>query len=396
MNPFLEPKEDCLVANVFVPDTDEKSLPVVVYVHGGAFQGGSGNLFSPYKMVDEGKFIAVNFNYRLGVQGFLCLGTEDIPGNAGMKDQVALLRWVNRNIASFGGNPDDVTLTGYSAGSSSVDLITLSASAKGLFNKVIPESGVGYSELGVQIDPFVNAKEFASQLGFESEDVYELEKFYKQATFEQLTSDSFFDRPGSFVMVPCVERDTGSGAFLKEPPGEIMKRGDFPKLPTLIGFASKEGLLRAKMFSQWKDLMNADFSTFLPVDLKFRNQEEKDEVIKKIKHFYFDDKPVSEETYQGFINYFGDYMFSYPTVRAARLQAKAGNENVFLYQYSYYDDILISLRHSSDPEVKGADHSAQTFALLSLSMMPNVPESENYVKFKAILRKLWINFIKTG
>lgn len=130
-------QEDCLITNVYVPDTDDKNLPVVVYIHGGAFEIGFGNMMTPKHLVRNKKVIVVNFNYRLGVHGFLCLGTEDAPGNAGLKDQVALLRWVNKNIASFGGNPDDVTIAGYSAGSVSVDLLMLSKSAKGLFNKVI-------------------------------------------------------------------------------------------------------------------------------------------------------------------------------------------------------------------------------------------------------------------
>ncbi|CAB3245209.1 unnamed protein product [Arctia plantaginis] len=66
--------------------------------------------------------IVVTFNYRLGIHGFLCLGTENIPG---MKDQLALLKWIQQNIAAFGGNPKDVTIAGYSAGSISVDLLTI-------------------------------------------------------------------------------------------------------------------------------------------------------------------------------------------------------------------------------------------------------------------------------
>ncbi|KAI5642275.1 carboxylesterase family domain-containing protein [Phthorimaea operculella] len=164
-------QEDCLVANVYVPDTDVKNLPVVVVVHGGGYLVGFGNLNNPKHMVQTKRAIYVDFNYRLGIHGFLCLGTPDAPGNAGMKDMVALLRWVKRNIASFGGNPDDVTIDGQSAGSSAVDLLLLSKAAKGLFHKAIPESGANVATWSVQIDPIANAKEFAkSDLGFENVD----------------------------------------------------------------------------------------------------------------------------------------------------------------------------------------------------------------------------------
>ncbi|XP_047523259.1 para-nitrobenzyl esterase-like [Pieris napi] len=104
--------EDCLVANVYIPDTTKMNLPVVVYVHGGGYIVGYGNLFTYKHFVKTHEVIVVTFNYRLGAHGFLCLGTDAVPGNAGMKDQVALLRWVKENIANFGGDPDDVTIAG--------------------------------------------------------------------------------------------------------------------------------------------------------------------------------------------------------------------------------------------------------------------------------------------
>ncbi|XP_013174952.1 PREDICTED: cholinesterase-like, partial [Papilio xuthus] len=113
-NPNSTESEDCLIANIYVPDTKTNKLPVLVYVHGGAYQIGYGEFAVAKNLMREKEMIIINFNYRLGPHGFLCLGTPDVPGNAGMKDQVALLRWVKKNIASFGGNPDDVTIIGYS------------------------------------------------------------------------------------------------------------------------------------------------------------------------------------------------------------------------------------------------------------------------------------------
>lgn len=157
-------KEGCLITNVFVPDTTEKNLSVLVYSHGGGFVSGFGNFAQGTEMMRTKYFIMVTFNYRLGIHGFLCLGTKDIPGNAGMKDQLALLRWVQKNIGSFSGNPDDVTLPGFSAGSASEDLLMLSKAAEGLFHRVIPESGGNLAAFTVQRDPLKIAKTHAKEL----------------------------------------------------------------------------------------------------------------------------------------------------------------------------------------------------------------------------------------
>ncbi|VVC88033.1 unnamed protein product [Leptidea sinapis] len=182
-------KEYCLIANLFVPDTKENNLPVVVNIHGGGFQICYGNLNTYKNLIRSKRIIIETFNYRLGPFGFLCLGTKDAPGYAGMKDQVALLRWVNQNIAEFDGNPEDVTIDGYSAGSSSVDLLMLSESARGLFHKAIPESGAGIAAFSVQTDPKANAMEYAKLLNYTgSGSVADLEKYYKSLSYELLVS----------------------------------------------------------------------------------------------------------------------------------------------------------------------------------------------------------------
>uniref|UniRef100_A0A2A4J4U9 Carboxylic ester hydrolase n=2 Tax=Heliothis virescens TaxID=7102 RepID=A0A2A4J4U9_HELVI len=384
--------EDCLIANIYVPDTNEKNLPVLVYVHGGAFVLGFGDMTTATQLMKTKDFIMVTFNYRLGIHGFLCLGTEDIPGNAGMKDQVALLRWVNENIANFGGNPNDITLAGYSAGSASVDLLLLSKATKGLFHRVIPESGANLAAFGVQRDPLEIAKSHAKTLQFaDFEDISALEQFYKTAPMELLTADPFLERPDStFLFGPCVERDT-EGAFLTESPLTILKKGDYDKLPLLYGFANMEGLFRIELFDEWKDKMNNNFSEFLPADLKFETDKAREEVIKAIKDFYFNGQPVSENNVLGYVDYFSDVIFAYPTLWSAKLQVEAGNDKVYLYEYSFVDDNVAVVPHT---DVRGAPHCAQTFAVMDGEN--ESLESPEYQNMRKIIREMWHNFIKTG
>lgn len=112
-----EVSEDCLYLNVFTKNLQANTnlKPVIVYIHGGAFQLGSASDHEP-NLLMERDIVLVSINYRLGALGFLSMGTEEIPGNAGFKDQVLALRWVQKNIVKFGGNPELVTLMGNSAG----------------------------------------------------------------------------------------------------------------------------------------------------------------------------------------------------------------------------------------------------------------------------------------
>ena len=138
--------EDCLTLNVWTAAkrADEKR-PVMVWIHGGGFQfGSSANPATDGGALAARGVVVVSFNYRLGVLGFLAhpeLDAEAPSGNYGLLDQLAALRWVKANIAGFGGDPDNVTLFGESAGAMAVGIVMASPLAHGLFHKAIGESG---------------------------------------------------------------------------------------------------------------------------------------------------------------------------------------------------------------------------------------------------------------
>ena len=138
--------EDCLFLNIFKKEEvkENDNLPVLVYIHGGGFKGGCGH----EKHFDEPIWplkgmIGVTINYRLGPLGFMAL--EGIDLNLGLYDQVEALRWIKNNISSFGGDPNNVTLMGQSAGAMSATHLILSPSTKGLFHKAVLSSGGGVS-----------------------------------------------------------------------------------------------------------------------------------------------------------------------------------------------------------------------------------------------------------
>ena len=103
--------EDCLKLNIYVPSRGGESHPVMVWIHGGGLRSGSNNFieYGPLNFLD-GKVILVTINYRLGPLGFLSLGTEDVPGNAGMLDQILALQWIQNYIGEFRGDPNQVRI----------------------------------------------------------------------------------------------------------------------------------------------------------------------------------------------------------------------------------------------------------------------------------------------
>ncbi|KAK5910600.1 hypothetical protein CesoFtcFv8_004423 [Champsocephalus esox] len=167
--------EDCLYLNIFVPQGRKLStnLPVMVYLYGGAFLLGASNdmsflgvsLYDGKEMADRGGVIVVTVNYRVGPLGFLSSGDARLPGNYALWDQHAAISWVRRNIAGFGGNPDNITLFGQSAGAASVSFQMLSPHSKGLFRRAISQGGVALSPWALQKNPMALTKKIAMKVG---------------------------------------------------------------------------------------------------------------------------------------------------------------------------------------------------------------------------------------
>jgi para-nitrobenzyl esterase len=137
--------EDCLFLNVYTPRADEAARPVMVWIHGGAYTIGSGDLYDGSSFVRRGDVVVVTLNYRLGLLGWTPYDSLDPSlagsGNNGLRDQIEALRWVRDNIAAFGGDPGNVTIFGESAGGGSVAAILCAPEADGLYHKAIIQSG---------------------------------------------------------------------------------------------------------------------------------------------------------------------------------------------------------------------------------------------------------------
>ncbi|MBW8753840.1 MAG: carboxylesterase family protein [Sphingomonadales bacterium] len=236
-----EPSEDCLVLNVWAPDKAAKGakLPVIAWIYGGGFVNGGSSppTYSGENMARKG-VVFVSFNYRLGRFGTFLLPqlVGENAGNYGYMDQLAALKWIKRNIAAFGGNPDNVTLIGESAGGASVNTMLTSPMAHRLFQRAVVMSG-GNGEVGDD-DSRKRAQEaslaFAAAKGVQANDPQALEKlraFPGEAIVDGLNLAALFNpRPGALPFAsPFVDGQ------LAVDPGKAFASGRFARVPVMIG-----------------------------------------------------------------------------------------------------------------------------------------------------------------
>lgn len=230
--------EDCLYLNMWLPANAKprQKLPVMVWIYGGAFSGGSASMavYSGENIAKKG-VIYVAPNYRVGIFGFLAHpeatkeSGHDASGNWGLLDQVAALKWVRRNIAFFGGDPDNVTILGQSAGSMSVNDLQASPLAKGLFHKAIGMSG---STLGGALTSSTLA--VAEEQGLKLQAAMKVNSLAEMRTF---SSDKVMAAAQSNQVrsSPVVD-----GYFLPKSPAEIFKAGQQNDIPILVGCTAND------------------------------------------------------------------------------------------------------------------------------------------------------------
>ena len=237
--------EDCLTINLWTgaKDTTEKR-PVMVWIYGGGFQFGSSSQsrYNGTQFANDG-VILVSFNYRLGVFGFLALEELDNEGtnsgNFGLQDQLAALKWVKENIANFGGDPDNVTVFGESAGAHSVGLLVASPLPSGLFHKAILESGAYWESEHGSIETFDNARArgqvFLKKQGAHS--IFNLRAIsasqIRSATLWNSSTD-----PAITAFAPSIDK-----FVIPVAPSVAFDSGKTQKVPILAGFNGDEGAI---------------------------------------------------------------------------------------------------------------------------------------------------------
>jgi para-nitrobenzyl esterase len=361
--------EDCLYLNIWTaaPSPDDRR-PVVVYLPGGAFTGGSGNVpvYNGEGLAKRG-LVVVTVNYRVSVLGFLAhpeLTRESenhTSGNYGLLDQVAALLWVRKNIAAFGGDSTRVTIMGQSAGAMSVHCLISSPLAKRLFVRAIAQSG-----FGMQAGPWENlaAAEGTGARFAEAKGAASLAALRAMPAQELMAPVK-----GEFHFLPIVD-----GWFLPKRMDELLSAGEQNDVPTLTGWVADEGSF------------NDDYGR-VPAD-EFRNQVEKQAGVNadQILRLYPSSTPSEAAESQKSLARDG-YLVS-ESLWASRHSA--------IYKSQIYTYLFTHMQPGATKDHYLAFHSSElpyVFNNLNQSNRPWTPEDQ---KIAETMSTYWVNFIASG
>lgn len=334
--------EDCLYLNIFSPDREAKDnslLPVLVWIHGGSFKAGSSRkaYFYGNRLSNHGKIIVVSFNYRLGLLGFLTLeelNKEDssfpTSGNYGLLDQNFALKWVNENIKAFGGDPNNITLGGASAGAISVCFHLLMPISKGLFHKTIMESAscatpeyekqeqrptVAIPSLKGQIWQQIGLK-FMSDL--KCANVACLRNLPANA-IRNYQTESVFD----FVVYPVIDGNT-----IPDDPLKLFANGNFHKVDTIFGTTTDESTIFTNVVPL-REISETEYKGII----SYLSPQNATEIMPyySIKNYISPRKAILE-----FLTDFGALCIGRQMLRYIQAQGK----QVFEYQFNYAPSYL--------------------------------------------------------
>jgi para-nitrobenzyl esterase len=366
--------EDCLYLNVWTPAASAREhLPVIVWIHGGGYVGGSTSI----GMYDGSGYahkgvVLVSLAYRLGPYGFLAhadLSRESGHGSGtyGIEDLLAGLKWVQKNAAAFGGDPRNVTVFGHSAGSGAVSILAASPLAKGLFQRVIAMSGASFA-------PLQTTEEGASGLSIPT------------LKLAEQTGATFLSRLGAksigearSLSAESVQAGTGGGlAFrpvadgyvLPTDPYTLYQEGKFNDTPVLLGHTSDETLV----FGGPKSVTPAEFEA----QIKKQFGEQAAAVLAAYPH------ATDAEALSAARHVRNDTQFGWQMWTWAREQSKQGKGKVFSYYYNHHA-----------PQAEGSGHGSDLASHFQTLAIRGTPKKED-LALSDIISSYDINFAKTG
>ena len=332
--------EDCLSLNVWAP-ANADGAPVFVWIHGGSLTGGTGAdpMYAGARMAAEGA-VVVTINYRLGVLGYLAhpdLSAESpdgVSGNYGLLDQIEALRWVNRNIAAFGGDPDNITIAGESAGALSVMYLMAAPAAHGLFDKAIAQSAymISTPALREMVHGTPSAEETGLALSrqLEVRGLPRLRAMDPQAITVGAAMSGFF---------PLGNVD---GHFLPAQLVEVFDRGRQAPVPILAGF--NEGEIRSLRFllppqpadpAAYEAAIRARYGDLADAMLERYPSDDLDEALlattRDAMYGWTAERLVRSQTALGQPSYLYYYDHSYPAADEAGLHAFHASELPYVF-----------------------------------------------------------------
>jgi para-nitrobenzyl esterase len=373
------PGEDCLYLNIWKPvKIPDDKLAVMVWIHGGGFVAGTPaeQLYHSENIAKKG-VVVVSIGYRLGILGFLAhpgLSAENdrhVSGNYGLLDMIAGLKWVQKNIAAFGGDPGKVTIFGESAGGIAVSMLCASPLAKGLFNGAISQSGGSFGPVRSGGGPGENmqslkdaekaGKEWALKLGAQT-----------ASELRKLPADKLMiSMPGQGIGWPVMD-----GWIIPDDQYRLYEAGKYNDVPVLAGYNSDEGATfpGAPTPDAYEKSVRDRYGNFAD----------------KLLQFY---PPGKGEKARAGRDLMRDTAFGWHTWTWARLQTKTGNSKAFLYYFDHHP----AYQPDSPKAGFGAAHSDEMPLVFHQFGLPGRPAKNDIdVAMSEIIISYWTNFAKYG
>lgn len=390
--------EDCLILNIYVPNFINTTLPVMVFLHGGDFGVGSSSpiFYGPHYLVSHG-VIVVSVNYRLNALGFLNLGLKEASGNAGLKDIRAALRWIKENIKNFDGDEDNVTVFGHGSGGVAAIYLSLSDSCKGLFKRIISESGSLFTPKSFDPNPIATASQVAKSLGVNTLDPEELLNIYKDVPINKLEEAIGHQMNAKSVFLPSVEDYLDDDPFLCDTPFNILTSESFETVPAIFGLNTVEGLTCTLDYytitSQMDRIKNEDFSV---LDQRSFNvsKKEKYEIRDILKETYFANISSEEIVVGGLINLNSDFCYVGPMSLFIEMYTNSSDVDVYQYIFNHigYRNLGRIMTNTSLPATTYMD---ELYYLFELERLP-LPMNEDDARIVTFMTMMWTNFAKYG
>lgn len=372
--------EDCLTVNVWTgAKSSSEKRPVMLWIYGGGFQFGSSSQanYNGTNLALDG-VVLVSFNYRLGVLGFLGLSELDSEGsgsgNFGLQDQLAALKWIQDNIAKFGGDPDNVTIFGESAGAHSVGLLLASPLSTGLFHRAILESGAYWDSEHGSLQNFTEARSmgtaFQEKLNVTS--VAELRDLSAQSVNDAALWNSSTD-PGITAFAPSIDHYVVTAV-----PASAFESGQTQGVPILAGFNANEEYL------------------FLPRALPHSTAAE---YTQSIETFFKTQSNKSLQLYPGDTDaqanqsanaLDGDLVIREQTFEAVDRQARVSGQTCYAYYFSYTSAYSPYAAHTAEVNFVFGNLGPNFI----FGTTPAASEADSAMS--RVMMSYWTNFAKTG
>ena len=366
--------EDCLTLNICTPSADQIKRPVMVWIHGGAYRHGTGSIpwYDGTRFAKESDIVTVTINYRLGALGFARIPGAPTSGINGILDQISALEWVRNNIESFGGDPNNITIAGESAGAFSVATIMAMNESTGLFQKAITQSGAGHHVLSQQEaesagEMFMTALSATSLQDAQHKDIHEVlaaQKYVEENAHEVMDK-------GQLPFYPSI-----TNGYLEDHPIALFSKGVSSNIPVLSGTNTDETTLWGtnqipeSKLRKWLTNYIEDPEPFINAVKEDRGDISAGEIALAIST---------------------DHTFRIPAIRMAEARASHGGET-WMYEFDWkskaFNGALGACHALEIPFTFGTLGVNGTDVFLGTSELPHALED--------LMHKSWAAFIATG